>query len=66
MLIAEPRLHKTDIFVVERDEVKTLDEFTPIAEAIRSRVTPDWIVMIITDEKYRDIVSKKAEAVLFG
>ena len=66
LLIAEPRLHKTDIFVVDRDEVKTLDEFTPIAEAIRSRVTPDWIVMIITDEKYRDVVSKKAEAVLFG
>ncbi len=44
----------------------TLDEFTPIAEAIRSRITPDWIVMIITDEKYRDVVSKKAEAVLFG
>ncbi|MEE9440833.1 MAG: HD domain-containing protein [Candidatus Thermoplasmatota archaeon] len=66
LLIAEPRLHKTDIFVVDRDEVKTLDEFTPIAEAIRSRGTPDWIVMIITDEKYRDVVSKNAEAVLFG
>ena len=65
LLMAEPRLHKTDIFVVDRDEVKTLDEFTPIAEAIRSRVTPDWVVMIITDEKYRDVVSKKAESVLF-
>ena len=66
LLVSEPRLHKTDIFVVDRDEVKTLDDFTPIAEAIRSRITPDWIVMIITDEKYRDVVSKKAETLLFG
>jgi len=66
LLVSEPRLHKTDIFVVDRDEVKTLDDFTPIAEAIRSRITPDWIVMIITDEKYRDAVSKKAETLLFG
>jgi HD superfamily phosphohydrolase len=66
LLLAEPRLHKTDIFVIKKDEVKKLDEFTPIAKAIRSRVTPDWIIMIITDEKYRDIVSKKAETILFS
>ena len=66
LLVSEPRLHKTDIFVVDQGEVKILDEFTPIAKAIRSRITPDWIVMIITDEKYRDVVSKKAEGVLFG
>ncbi len=66
LLMAEPRLHKTDIFVVEHDEIKTLDDFTPIAEAIRSRIIPEWVVMIITDEKYRDAVSKKAEAILFG
>jgi len=66
LLMAEPRLHKTDIFVIDRNEIKTLDDFTPIAKAIRSRITPDWIVMIITDEKYRDVVSKKAEILLFG
>ena len=66
LLMSEPRLHKTDIFVVERDEVKTLDDFTPIAQAIRSRIIPEWVVMIITDEKYRDAVSKNAESILFG
>ena len=50
LLMAEPRLHKTDIFVIDRNEIKTLDDFTPIAKAIRSRITTDWIVMIITDE----------------
>ena len=66
LLMAEPRLHKTDIFVVELDEVKTLDDFTPIAEAIRSRIIPEWVVMIITDEKYRDDVAKQAEHLLFS
>ncbi len=66
LLRAEPRINKTDIGVIDDDKTKTLDDFTPIAEAIRSRITPDWAVMIITDEKYREIVSKKAEEMLFS
>ena len=65
LLRAEPRIHKTDIGVIDRDEVKTLDDFTPIAKAIRSRVAPDWVVMIVTEEKYREQVAKKAEKILF-
>jgi len=64
--LAEPRIDQTDIMIVDEDEMKTLDEFTPIAGAIRSRVVPDWIIMILTDEKYRDVVSKKAEKILFS
>jgi HD superfamily phosphohydrolase len=66
LLRAEPRIHKTDIGIVDNGELKLLDDFTPIAGAIRSRVTPDWVVMIITDEKYRDAVAQKAEQILFG
>jgi len=67
LLRAEPRIHKTDIGIINvNDEVKTLDDFTPVANAIRSRITPDWIVMIVTDEKHRSIVSKKAEKLLFS
>ena len=51
---------------VSRGDVKSLDDFTPVAEAIRSRITPDWVVMIITDEKYREVVSNKAEKILFN
>jgi len=61
---AEPRINQTDIIIVEENETKTLDEFTPVAGAIRSRIVPDWAVMIITDEKFRDMVSKKAEKIL--
>jgi HD superfamily phosphohydrolase len=66
LLRAEPRINKTDIQVIDKNESKTLDDFTPVAKAIRSRITPDWALMLITDEKYRKIVAKKAERILFS
>jgi len=63
---AEPRIDQTDIMIVDKGEIKSLDDYTPIAGAIRSRAIPDWIIMIITDEKFRDDVSKKAEEILFS
>jgi uncharacterized protein len=66
LLRAEPRINKTDIQVIDRKEIKTLDDFTPVAKAIRSRIAPDWAIMLITDEKYRKIVAKKSEALLFS
>jgi HD superfamily phosphohydrolase len=66
LLRAEPRIHKTDIQVIDRNMVKTLDDFTPIAKAIRSRIAPDWVMMILTDEKYRQKVAKKAEHIVFS
>jgi len=66
LLRAEPRINKTDIQVMDRKEIKTLDDFTPVAKAIRSRIAPDWAIMLITDEKYRKTVAKKAEKILFS
>ena len=66
LLRAEPRINKTDIQVMDRNKIKTLDDFTPVAKAIRSRIAPDWAIMLITDEKYRKIVAKKAEGILFS
>ena len=63
---AEPRIDQTDIVIVDERDTKNLDEYTPIAKAIRLRPIPDWIVMIIADEKYRDIIAGKAEKILFG
>ncbi len=62
---AEPRIHQTDIMIVDENKMKALDEFTPVANALRSRDIPDWMIMVITDEKFRDIVSEKAEKILF-
>jgi hypothetical protein len=66
LLMTEPRIHRTDIGVIDKEQMRPLDDYTPIAKAIRSRITPDWIVMIITDEKYRKKVANKAEAILFS
>lgn len=66
LLRAEPRINRTDICIMDRNSVKTLDDFTPIAKAIRSRIAPDWGMMIITDERYRQIVAKKASRIVFS
>jgi len=63
---SEPRIDQTDITIIDGNEQKSLDEFTPVAGAVRSRAIPDWVVMVVTDEKYRDMVSKKAEKMLFS
>lgn len=62
---AEPRISQTNIPIIDHNEKKLLDDFTPVADAIRMRAIPDWAVMIITDEKYRDLVSERAEHLLF-
>lgn len=66
LIQAEPRINQTEISVLDKIGINALDSYTPVAEAIRSRVVPDWIIMVITDEKYREIVSSKAEKILFG
>jgi len=66
LLRAEPRINNTDIHVIDHDHVKSLDNFTPIAKAIRSRIAPDWILMIITDEKYRKKVGRNIQRLLFS
>ncbi len=60
LLRAEPRINQTGITIIDQGISKSLDIFTPIARAVRERMTPDWSLMIITDEKYRDKVAKKA------
>jgi HD superfamily phosphohydrolase len=66
LLRTEPRLNKTDIGIYDNGTIRSLDEFTPVAGAIRSRVAPDWALMVITDERYRDVVADRAEKLLFS
>ncbi len=66
LLRAEPRLNLADVGIVEEGGVKQLDAFTPVAGAIRSRVAPDWLVMVVTDERFRDVVAKRAEKILLA
>ncbi len=64
---AEPRIDKTDVKIVDEEyKIKTLDDFTPVANAIKQKTIPNWDIMIITDEKFKDKVSKKVENILFN
>ena len=62
---SEPRIDQTNIQIIDGDLIKALDDFTPVASAVRSRNIPDWKIMIISDEKHREIVSQNAEKILF-
>ncbi|HID25866.1 MAG TPA: HD domain-containing protein [Thermoplasmata archaeon] len=66
LFLSEPRIDKVDISVVNGGEIQSIKEFTPITEAIKSRVIPDWSLMVVTDERYREEVSRKAESILFA
>ena len=65
LLQAEPRIQETEIPVVDDMHIEPLSAFTPVADAIRMRSIPDWDLMIITDEEYRDIISNHAHGILF-
>ncbi len=64
LFLSEPRIDKVEIMVEDGGKVKKIGDFTPITDAIKSRVIPDWYLMVITDEKYREKVEKNAESIL--
>jgi len=61
---SEPRIDSTEIDILDEGRLKKFDEYTPVSSAVKSRNIPDWLVMIITDESHRNVVSKKAESIL--
>ena len=63
---AEPRIDLIDIPIIDKNEVKPLEFFTPVANAIKMRLIPDWSLMIITDEKYKKIVTNKVKKLIFN
>jgi len=66
LFLSEPRIDQVDIPVIDEKVVRSIREFTPMTDAIKSRSIPDWSIMVVTDEKYRKQVSRVAERILFG
>lgn len=64
--LSEPRIDQTDIGILENDKIRKFDDYTPIGNAVKTREISDWDIMIITDEKNRDIVTEKAENILLS
>jgi len=63
---SEPRIDQIDIMILDEYKIKKLNDFTPIPSAIRLRSIPDWMIMIVTDEKHRTTVADNAEKILFN
>jgi HD superfamily phosphohydrolase len=66
IIIAEPRIQEIDMPVVDNEGIKMLTNYTPVATAIGMRKIPDWDLMILSDEKYRDDILKNANDILFS
>ncbi|HEC81102.1 MAG TPA: HD domain-containing protein, partial [Thermoplasmatales archaeon] len=65
LFLSEPRIDQVDIPVLDDGKVRNIRELTPITDAIKSRPIPEWSIMVITDERYRESVSRVAEQILF-
>ena len=63
---AEPRIDQMDIVIEDKGDLLSLDTLTPVAQAIKSRVIPDWTLMVLTDEDHRKQVNEKVEHLLFN
>ncbi len=54
LVLSEPRIDKVRIPVICDDGTRSLDQLTPIARAIKEKIIPDWYLMVVADERYRD------------
>jgi HD superfamily phosphohydrolase len=66
LLIAEPRIDKTEVPILSDGRVRPLSRYSPLAKALQSRSVHDWAVMVSTPQRNREIVEKVAQRVLLG
>jgi len=64
--LSEPRIDQTESIIVDGNKIRSFDEFSTIGTAVKERSIPEWDIMIMTDEKYRSLVSQKSEEILFN
>lgn len=66
VLLSEPRMHKTDVLILdeERRKLQPLSKHSPLARALQYRMVPDWAVMVSTDARWRSKVAEAARRVL--
>ncbi|MGQ9582777.1 MAG: HD domain-containing protein [Thermoplasmatota archaeon] len=66
VILSEPRMHKTDVMVLDEatGRLQPLSRHSPLARALQLRPVPDWAVMVSTDPRYREKVERVARSVL--
>jgi len=64
--LSEPRISRTDIPILDENNVKNLEDLTPVSNAIKSRAIPDWMIMIVVEDKHKKMVLNNAEKILYS
>lgn len=64
LFLSEPRIDRVDIPVIYDEKIMELREVTPIARAIKEKKIPDWYLMVVTDERFRDRVVDRIEKLI--
>ncbi len=62
--LSEPRLTKTNVKIVDGDEVYELSKYSPLARALQLRKVQDWAMMIVTKKDYVEKVRREAMRIL--
>jgi HD superfamily phosphohydrolase len=66
VLLSEPRMHKTDVLILDEEtgRLQPLSKFSPLARALQNRTVPDWAVMVSTEARSRAKVAESSKRVL--
>ena len=61
--LSEPRLAKTDVKIIDGNEVHPFSRYSPLARALQIRKVQDWILMVATPKMYVEKVRKSARRI---
>nr|AAZ32510.1 metal-dependent phosphohydrolase [uncultured euryarchaeote Alv-FOS4] len=62
--LSEPRLNKTDVKIVDGQNIRELVAYSPLARALQIRKVQDWAFMLVTKKEYTESVTKSAKRML--
>jgi HD superfamily phosphohydrolase len=66
LYLSEPRLEQNTIGVLNDKKIEDLSFFTPFPQALQTRSTTDWAVMVCTTDNATEKVSQESERYIFG
>ncbi len=62
--LSEPRLNKTNVKVIDGNQIHELSKYSPLARALQLRRVQDWAMMIVTKKEYVEKVRREAVRIL--
>ncbi len=64
--LSEPRLSRTDIKVLDKDRLYSLDKYSPLARALKRRPTQSWGLMVSCPRELREELGHAARDLILG